>query len=118
MTQKEQVKYLLNKYPDTRSSDILLIYMFLKSHGLTLSDDQVKQLQEICKETMSLYDLIRYRQKIQSKGECLGTPEIMATRKKKGAARRKKEREEKYNIVKPTRIPQWYTDSLGNRELL
>ncbi len=108
MKKSDYTENILRKYSDARSDDNLLIYIHLKQQGLVLSDEQVKQLQEISKETVSLYDLVRYRQKIQAKGEYLGTPEIMEKRRKKGIARRKKEREEKYNIVQPTRIEPIY----------
>jgi hypothetical protein len=92
---KNYTAFILENYEASRSDDILLIFYHLRRHGLQLTSQQLKQLREICKETVSLYDLIRYRQKLQSEDKYLGTPEVMTKRHKKGVERTQKEREEK-----------------------
>jgi hypothetical protein len=97
-------EFVLQNYEASRSDDILLIYYHLRRHGLYLTASQLKQLQDICKETVSLYDLIRYRQKFQADDKYPGTPEVMAKRHKKGVERTQQEREEKQIKPKLLRI--------------
>lgn len=98
---KDYTQFILENYEASRSDDVLLIYYHLRRHGLNLTPQQLKQLTEICESTVSLYDLVRYRQKIQSikdknyNEKLLGTPEVMAQRHKNGQKRTEQEREEK-----------------------
>ena len=90
----EYTEFILKNYEVTRSDDSLLIYYHLRRFGF-FDNPSPRLLKTICDQTISIYDLVRYRQKLQSKGKYLGTPEVMAERQKNGVHRKEQERAEK-----------------------
>lgn len=90
----EFTEFILQNYEVTRSDDALLIYYHLRRFGF-FDDPTPRRLQDICDKTISIYDLVRYRQKLQAKGKYFGTPEVMAERMKHGVKRTEEERAEK-----------------------
>ena len=96
---KEYTEFILQSYPASRSDDNILIYYHLRRFHF-FDNPTPTTLRQISELTVSLYDLVRYRQKFQAQDKYLGTPEVMAKRRKNGDIRHKKEQEEKQIILK------------------
>ncbi|MDE2031400.1 MAG: hypothetical protein KGI58_04045 [Patescibacteria group bacterium] len=113
----EYTKYILQNYESARSDDNLLIFYHLRRIGIYLTPQQLRTLQASTKATVSIYDLVRYRQKIQSPADKLYDPKLQATkevvekRHKSGRIRTKIEQSQKEIISKP-KIVDW--DYRGN----
>ena len=82
-TVKERVEYLLDKYPNTRNSDLYLIILYLRYFT-----ELGKYIKYIPYDVIKKYDGItetirRMRQKIQEEGRYLPTdPEVLKRRRK------------------------------------
>lgn len=78
LTTAKRVLYLLHHYPETRSSDKVLILRFLEKLGIDLTEDQVEVLMSV-----NLESITRARRKIQEDGRYPATPEVQAERQQK-----------------------------------
>jgi len=78
-TVREQVLYLLEKYPATKDSDTLLEWYWLRYfHEINLPWESFEKLQSLSLETVR-----RNRQKIQSEGLYPPSPEVAEKRRRK-----------------------------------
>jgi hypothetical protein len=82
---KEQVEYLLEKYPAARDNDFYLQYMWLKTFGdLTIRLPFIEWC-DIEKVGGQLESVRRVRQKIQNEDlKFLPSPEVLAKRRSRG----------------------------------
>jgi hypothetical protein len=82
---RENVENLMDRFPDTRSDDRLLIMMYwTHKDGIKVSDSMVN-VWDVIRNTTSAESITRARRLVQKEGLYPATPEVQAERKGKAA---------------------------------